>query len=265
MVTKVKRRTTKRRRVRKNAKRRSTSTSRYSKANRKRPTLYKSRGKWYGSREGAVRSGTRINAKRKRRTRRKNPSYSIRRRRRYRRNPALNLKRLISKQYLFQIASIGGGIALGFMLLPLTYRVLPTEMAAKNRRFLGVVNVLIGGLMAGMLKNKNLKSMGITVAGTGVYDLIAANTEDFLGLPTIPESTMLITKMLPPDLPQQDIDQSQKQLEASYEVESAPVSPAAALGASYMPMGASYEEPDSMTVGLGYDMGFGVMSEAMDI
>lgn len=236
MVTKTKRRT------RRNPKR--ATAKRYSKKYRKRPTMYKVRGKWYGSKRGGVKSGTRVNPKRRRKVR-KNASYVARKRRR--RNPQFKINRLISRPFLMQVAGIGGGIALGYLTLPLMYKILPTEVAAKNRRFLGIVNVVLGGLMAGMLKNKTLKSMGITVAGTGVYDLIAANTQDMLGLPTIPETSMLLSKALPAPAPEAEA------ASASYETGYMPVSDVA-MGASYMPLGGSYES-DMDTIGLGHDYG----------
>lgn len=159
-----------------------------------------------------------------------------------------NLKQIFSTKILMTTAKIGGGIALGFVLMPLAYRILPDNIRINNRRWLGIVNVLVGSLMAGLIRNKNVKDVGIIVAGTGVYDLIASNVTA-LGLPALPVSSPLIDKMMPMSGSYAD----RAYVEGSYAVPVAPISPVARmqsmLGASFeTPVrsgyGSSYEAPD---------------------
>lgn len=217
---------------------------------------------WYNDAAGhrkAARKGWKTRrAKLKSRRRRKNPVYVTprvrmnRRRRRRRMNPvrggALGLRRAFSQQWIMQSLTIAGGIVGGALAMPLVYSVAP--QALKNqRRYLGVVHVLLGSLMVGFMRGKQGRTLGAVVAGTGVYDLIAQNIPQ-LELPGLPTSVSFIpATMLPAPSPEAT--------SASYMVPRAPVS-APALGtvaASYMPnyagVGASYEAPGSSTVGLG--------------
>ena len=200
-----------------------------------RPRVYKRAGRWYRARKSKLFA--------------KSTMLNPRRRRHARRNP-LNIKSILSKKVLMTGVKIGGGIALGFIMLPLVSRMLPVSMQ-KYDKYLGVGNVLIGALMAAFLKNKDLKDVGIVIAGTGVYDLLAMNTQEWLGLPTVLRDSKLIRQLMPTSTSVAApvsgyADQSY--VGASYGVPVAPVSPSAS---AYI--GASYESPDSRIAGFGMD------------
>lgn len=166
-----------------------------------RPTLFFGRKGWKaGKRSRLVKRGTRINPRRKSRKARVrhviryNPfamrTMKRRSRRRVRRNPNI-MKALTSKPVLMRGVAIGGGIVGGYMTLPLIARFLPEDMRTKFDPYLGTINVLIGALMFGFLRNKHLKEAGMVIAGTGIYDLVASNVPQ-LGLPQISRSNTLI-------------------------------------------------------------------------
>lgn len=212
-----------------------------------RPRLRKKGSKFYASRHprGMIAVGTRINPKRKRRSRR------------VRRNPALSLKQAFSQKMLFSTAKAGAGIAIGFAAMPIFYRILPAQLK-DQRRWLGGIHVMLGLSIAGLLKNRHAKDIGLVIAATGVYDLIAMNV-DFLGLPPLRTSSMLADKLMPE--PQAAIPAPAEQgvegyYGASYPVAAAPVSRVAArgYGANYQ-LGASYASTAYPTVGLSGDGG----------
>ena len=153
------------------------------KGKRVRPLLWRrgvgKRARYY--RGPKSRMPERINAKRRRRYAR-------------RRNPSLKIKQIFGKQMLMQAASIAGGITLGYLAMPLLWKVAPDSVKAQ-RNFFGIAHILLGGLMATMLKNKNLKAMGVVVAGTGVYDLIACNVPQ-LDLKRIPTDNLMFDNMM---------------------------------------------------------------------
>jgi len=99
-------------------------------------------------------------------------------------------------------ATIGVGLVAGWMTLPLVSRIMPatwqTQIASATGwgKARGLINVAIGVLIFSMLKNKRAKEVGIVIAGTGVYDLIAVNVTA-LGLPQLPVSNTAIDKMMP--------------------------------------------------------------------
>jgi len=224
--------------------------------NRKRRRRKARRNAWYNDTAGhrkAARKGWRgrkttkaapaKSRKRKSKRTRKNPVYRVRRRvarrnpvrrrrsSRRRMNPVnrLGLRRAFSRQWLMQSLTIAGGIVSGMLGMPLVYRLVPEGNRTTLRPYLGVVHVLLGSMLFGFMKNKNVKEMGVVIAGTGVYDLLASNI-DALGLPPLPVSSSLIDKVLPAPAP----------VSASYNVMSRPVSRIAA----------SYNVPQP-TVGLG--------------
>lgn len=145
---------------------------------------------------------------------------------------------------------IGGGITGGFLAMPLVYSVLPTTFRMENRRWLGIGHVGIGALMVGMLRNKDAKDVGMIVAGTGIYDLIANNIPA-LGLPPLPTT---MPEIFSGDNAELEFPESTS---ASYPVLSAPTSDVArrGIGASYEQsysragsglLGSNYEEPDEI-------------------
>jgi len=164
-----------------------------------------------------------------------------RRRKSYRRhNPKVSLKSLMNKKWLMSVVKIGGGVVLGFMTLPLVNGLIPAANRADYDKYLGLVNVVIGALMFGFIKNKDIKEMGLVVAGMGVYDLIASNV-DALKLMPIPRTNALITDMLPE--PAASTSTGGKGTSGSYQASRLPVSRAAAsgmVGASYPGARAGY-------------------------
>jgi hypothetical protein len=195
-----------------------------------RPRIYTHGGKWYRSPNSPLLT---------RRT-----LLNPRHRRRYRCNPPI--KQLLSKQLLMSGVKIGGGIALGFALIPVMYNIIPAANRDQFSKWLGALNVLLGGLMIGFIRNKTAKDMGVVVAGTGVYDLLSQNVE-MLKLPAIPRVGGLLSSLMPAAQPQAGYADL-PYVGASYGVPVAPISPAAKAG-----IGASYEAPDSRIAGFGSD------------
>ena len=175
-----------------------------------------------------------------------NPFRRRRSRRRYRRNPngiGRSLKQAFSRQWIMRSLTIGGGIASGMIGMPLVYKMVPSQYRIQARPYLGLVHVVIGSLLASFVKNRNAREIGVILAGTGVYDLIAKNIPD-LGLPTLPETNLLIDKFLPTPA-------SAAAVSSSYNIARQPVSRVAAAG-----IASSYQAPGARTVGLsGYRSG----------
>lgn len=191
-----------------------------------RVTLSKTRSGWKRpkrSRMGVGRKSVRVN------------------RRRRRRNPKFSMKSAFSKQQLMMALSIGSGIVASALTMPILNKVLPSGLTSQ-RKYLGGVHVIAGLLLTSLVKNKNIKTIGVVIAGAGVYDLIAQNVSA-LQLPGLPTSNILADKLMPA-LP-------------------APVALTEAQSASYTPflgmsyerggmLGASYQSQKN-TVGLGCD------------
>lgn len=183
-----------------------------------RPRLHFSKSGWRrGKRSTLFTSPVMINPRRVRRSRRRNP------------NLMKNLRNAFSRKWLMSAVSIGGGVAAGFALKSF-YRVLRPVNMSQYDNWSGVVNVIVGSLMFGMMKRKALKEIGVVVAGTGLYDLIASNVP-MLGLPSIPAVGLVQTI-------------TGKSVAGSYATATLPVSPTAASSVS-----ASYSD-SSRTVGL---------------
>lgn len=246
-----------------------------------RPRLrWSPRKGWMSMPRGMVKKGTRINPRRRRRSyrRRRNPvamfenpirrrrrtrrntvaRYNPRRRRSYaRRNPAKGImKSLTSRKVLTTGITIGGGIVAGSLAMPLLYRYLPTSVT-KYDKYLGVAHVAIGALMFSFMKNKMLKELGLVIAGTGIYDLVASNAPD-LGLPKLPRTSPFIDQITG--------SKSKAALPepsgASYPIARQPVSAAARYGAPFaasyqQPFGASYQAPGMPIEGFGSDSPYG--------
>jgi hypothetical protein len=123
-------------------------------------------------------------------------------RRHTRRNP-LNLRSLTNRSTLMTAATIGIGLVAGWMTLPVVSKILPASWQAQIAsatgwgKARGLINVAVGILLFSMLKNKRAKEIGIVIAGTGVYDLIAVNLQAQLGLPMLPVSNMALDKLMP--------------------------------------------------------------------
>lgn len=206
-----------------------------------RPSLIFGKGGWRVPKRGRlIKRGTRINPRRKSRRKarvahviRYNPFMASRAmmkrrsRRRVRRNPNI-MKALTSKTVLMQGVTIGGGIVGGSLAMPLLVRFLPANITTDYNKYLGVVHVALGALMFGFLKNKNLKQLGLVIAGTGMYDLVAMNAP--IGLPPLPRSSEMIDKAF-----------GAGGASASYPVSRLPVSPVARLGVPSL--NASYQLP----------------------
>ncbi len=237
---------------------------------RHRPTLIYGRGGWRRPKRSKLMTRkTRVNRRRRRKVSRRRRNYPLSithrpnairrrrrncatrrnpvrryRRRRVRRNQPRLIRRLTSQRVLMSGLTIGGGIMAGAFTLPAVERLIPADNKAQFSKWLGLVNVALGAVMYGYLRNKDLKQLGLVVAGTGVYDLVQQNLSEMLPLPSI-RADALVNKVMP--------------MSASYGVARRPVSPVARLEASYgVParagysgVAASYFDPSMTTQGFG--------------
>lgn len=212
-----------------------------------RPRLTFKSGKWYGGKSprSLIKrgSGTRVN--RRRRRRRRNP------------NGIRGVQRMFTQRMLVNTATAGAGIAIGFTAMPIFYRVLPQTLKAQ-RRWLGGIHLALGLGIAGFVRNRMVKDIGLVIAATGVYDLIAMNVE-FLGLPPLRTTSPLADRLIPSPAAaaaQQAMGGRLRAYGASYPVSAAPVSPVAAtgVGASFEKFGASYPSLAYPSVGLSDDL-----------
>jgi len=212
-----------------------------------RPALYFKHGEWFRPRRSKLfPRPVRLNRGRRRRRHsafkgfvkshrrvRHNPFRSHRRRHGsfMRRNP-FRAKDLISARYLTGVLVIGGGIAAGFMALPITARLmgmLKVDTVTFGNYF-GLGNIVLGGTLAMFLKRRELKEIGLIIAGVGVYDLISRNVP-MLGLPIVNVADWT-GKLMPAASGTLDRTISYKpSLAASYQP----------VGTSYQPMASSYE------------------------
>lgn len=110
----------------------------------------------------------RTNAKRRHRSRRRS-------------NPSLSLKSVANKAFIVNALLTAGGFVAG--VKGTKYLLMIPGLASMNR-FVGVLHVLIGGLVAAKAKNPKAKSVGLGLAAAGAFDLIAKNVTA-LGLPTL--------------------------------------------------------------------------------
>jgi hypothetical protein len=175
----------------------------------------------------------------------------FRRRRSYRRNPAVvaRLRSAFSRSWMTNSATIGGGIALGYLGIPLTYKILSATKQTHLRPYLGVLHLVIGALVAGMGKKAYMKTLGATIAGVGAYDLLSQNTGDMLGLPQLPISAKLIDSIIPAGMSASY--PMRRRIASPY---AAGISPATAVAASYRPaLSASYTPGGVKSTGLSAD------------
>jgi len=172
--------------------------------------------------------------------RRRNPGRKFRRRSyRLRRNPGMKkMFSFLNQKFLMRSAGIAGGVAAGYIAMPLYTRMLPESVTSTNRRFYGLLNVLLGGLIFVGSRKGVGKDFGITLSGTGVYDLVAKLLPD-LGLPALPNSSAMIDQLLPEEKP--------AALEANYYPRrslSANYRPRTRMSANYQPgLSANYQAP----------------------
>jgi len=175
-----------------------------------------------------------------------NPFRSRRRHRRhgFRLNPPAMLRRLLpSKGQAFRYAKLGLGVAGGFMATPIVSKVLSMAKLDKYDKYAGVGTIVLGALLTGMAKKKDLKDLGLLIAGFGVYDLLASNSAGML--PALPRVTGL-TSNIPGMAP----------LSSSYGVAAYSVSRSAAslpMSSSYQQISSSYQDNASMPVGISGD------------
>jgi hypothetical protein len=119
---------------------------------------------------------------------------------------------------------LAGGIALGFYGMPLIEKVMPKDITTKYRKYFGLIHVVVGAVAAATIRKQLVRDLALTVAGVGVYDLIASNLP-MLGLPPI-QATLPSFQGDEPGV-------------IGMEADFAP-----ALGSSYQAMGASYGVDD---------------------
>lgn len=177
---------------------------------------------------------------------RRNPGYSYKRKRRsYRRrkNPS-KMFNFLNQRFLMRSAAVAGGVAGGYIAMPLWVMLLPAELTQTNRRFYGVLNVLLGGMVLSFSKRRAGRDIGTAIAGTGVYDLIAKMLPD-LGLPALPGSSPLL-EGLRPEAPEEPVSANYRRLGATYSGRQVRRSPS--MGANFRPtrMGANYKAVPAM-------------------
>lgn len=167
---------------------------------------------------------------------------------------------MFSRNALMSTAKAGAGIAIGFTAMPIFYKILPQQLK-EQRQWLGGIHVALGLAIAGFVRNRNVKDIGLVIAATGVYDLIAMNV-DFLGLPPLRTSSPLADRLSPPTSAPAVAAPSEEEAAAgcygtSYPVMAAPVSQVAShgVGASFERVGASYPSLAYPTIGLSGDGG----------
>lgn len=99
-------------------------------------------------------------------------------------------------------ATIGIGLVAGWMTLPLVSKIMPAAWRSEIEspttwgKARGLINVAIGVALFTLLKNKHAKQIGMVVAGTGIYDLIAVNVPQ-LGLPSLPAQNSGLDNLMP--------------------------------------------------------------------
>lgn len=217
-----------------------------------RPRITFGGGKWRRSKHSRLFKGpVMLNPRRRSRRRRRslarfNPFVSVRyphRRRHARRNPfnlggiKTSLKRVTNKAWLMNLVTISGGIAAGMAGKSVFVNLMPKIGLGSFTQYAGAGNILLGSILVGMGKKKLIKEIGITMAAVGMYDLIASMIPQYL--PTLPSVTI-------PGLG--------GPVSGSYSVPTLPVSPVAALSASYpgttrAGYAGSYMAPDMRTEG----------------
>lgn len=187
-----------------------------------------------------------------RRNPRKRKSYrrgTARRRSYRRRNPRRRMTLIPSQRTMRQAVKVGVGVASGFTATPVAARLMQMGNLGAYDNFLGLVHILLGSVMIGASRNRDIKDVGMMIAGFGVYDLVASNVKA-LGLSPLPryqELTAMLPGMTPP---------AEEAASASYGVAMRPTSAVSRGGvaASYQGVGASFEAPGTSTVGLACDM-----------
>lgn len=116
-----------------------------------------------------------------RRRRRSNPVFRRRSVKRRRRNPGLSLKSAFNKAFILNALLTVGGFVAG--IKGTKYLLMIPGLAGVNR-FIGIVHLLLGGIVAAKAKNGKAKAIGAGMAAAGVFDLVAKNVTA-LGLPTL--------------------------------------------------------------------------------
>lgn len=100
------------------------------------------------------------------------------------RHPGAALKKILSKGNLVTVFGIGGGFAIGTQVSRFlasgsffTYNMssMPSFLTsiAPYRKFHGAVSILVGGFMSMSARRPILKDLGIGIAVSGTYDLLA--------------------------------------------------------------------------------------------
>lgn len=174
----------------------STSHKRRSKSRRRNPSA-RARGRRRSRSTSRRRKNPVFRARRRStsRRRRTNPVFKSRRRSRStsrrRRNPSFagSLRSGFDPKFLTNALLTSGGLVLGTKSASFI-SALPVVGSAG--RFLGAVNLVLGGVLAGLTRNPHLKSLAVGFAAGGAYNLIASNVsalgltalqgDQFLGL-----------------------------------------------------------------------------------
>jgi hypothetical protein len=139
---------------------------------------------------------------------------------------------------------LAGGIVIGTLGMPVIVKFMPADLSRKYRKFYGLIYVVLGALAAGMIKKPLIKDIALTVAGVGVYDLIASNLT-MLGLPALPNhNTTLLGASSEAAAAAAGLEIATAKIAGEAGVIGMDADFAPALGSSYQAMGSSYGSDD---------------------
>jgi hypothetical protein len=121
---------------------------------------------------------------------------------------------------------LAGGIALGMYGFPVIAKVMPKNAAGApmlNRKYWGVVHLVLGAIAAATIRKEIVKTMALTIAGVGVYDLLVSNVPQ-LGLNPVTAKLPYMASGDEPGVIGMEADMEPSMLGSSYQT---------ALGMSY--------------------------------
>lgn len=213
---------------------------------RHRPVVYKTASGWKRSPNSTLfPEPVRLNPRRRRKVRKAARRFIGARKRRYtRRNPVKRFgSRIIDQKLIMQGFSLAGGFAGGALLMPVIYNFSP-QVIKSNRRFMGIIHIILGTLTVSNIKHAAGKNIGAGIIASGAYDLIAQNIPQ-LQLHSLPTQSGALLGLVGP------------KTGATPTTQDAPdETTSGSMGLSYSGrrarMGLSYYEKQPQTVGSSY-------------
>lgn len=120
------------------------------------------------------RHNPRMSRRRRTTRRRRNPSYSrVRAHRRRRRNPSFaSIRRRVDTKLISTALLTAGGLIVGTKSASVISNL---PVVGRAGRFLGAVNLLLGAVLAGFVKNPHARAALVGFAAGGAYNLVAKN------------------------------------------------------------------------------------------